>query len=258
LDFSKPIVAPVGEEVLVESDVPFDRSADELKLDVYRPASSDDDDAPGVLMVYGDTDPEELRHARQWGQYRSWGTVLANHGFVAVVPDHRSHRTVGLKAASEDVAAGLEFVGEHGSRFGIDTSRLAVFGISFGVAYQLWAIRHSSVPIRALVCYYGFMDLRGFEDALDEPTEAVAEFAAIDHFNSGEKYPPMLVVRAGKDFEGLNATIDSFNDAASLHGQELELLRLDDASHAFDVVDDAEASRGAIARTLEFFRAHLR
>lgn len=259
LDLSKPIVVPVGPEPRVEADVPF-REIDEgsLLLDVYHPTTPQGDgDCPAVVMAYGDTDPEQLRGARRWGQYRSWGTLLANEGFVAVVPDHRSYRVAGLRAAAEDVGAALEFVSEHGSRFGIDTDRTAVFGVSFGVVYQLWALRYSRADVRALVCYYGFMNLRGLEDELQEDTDAVAQFSAMDHLEAGQTFPPMLIAQAEKDFEGLNATIDSFVRVSALHGQELELVCVAEAGHAFDVLDETDASRDAIWRTLKFLRAHL-
>ena len=37
----------------------------------------------------------------------------------------------------------------------------------------------------------------------------------------------------------------------------MELVDLPDAHHAFDIVDDTDAARAAIARVLGFLRAHL-
>lgn len=260
MDLSAPIVVPIGDEPVIKTDIPFHQTPeDALKLDVYRPPrlAAGDDPCPVVLMVYGDTDPEVLRGARQWGQYRSWGSFLANHGFVAVVPDHRSHQVAGLRGAAEDVVSALEFVSEHGTSYGMDLNRIGVFGLSFGVPYQLWAVSQSRRRVRALVCYYGFMDLTGFEEYLHETSNVVNEFAAATRFEEDELFPPMLIVRAGRDFEGLNNTIDSFVRKSKRHGQDLTLVELDDAQHAFDVLDDNDASRDAIWHTLDWLKSQL-
>lgn len=258
MEVSRPIVVPVGPEPRVDSDVIFRDLGDAvLKLDVYRSREVGDYLRPGVVLVYGDTDADRLRGARGWGQFRSWGTLLANEGFAAVVADHRSRFTAGLQGAAEDVAAALSFVRNRGTGFGIDTDRVAVFGISFGVPYQLWAVRNFGASIRGLVCYYGFMDLRGVENDLDEGPAEVAELSALKQVEDGETFPSMLIVRAGKDFEALNASIDSFREAAGSVDQELEVISIDEGQHAFDVLDDTDASRDAIWRTVDFLRARL-
>jgi acetyl esterase/lipase len=69
--------------------------------------------------------------------------------------------------------------------------------------------------------------------------------------------PPFLLVRAGQDDPDLNQSIDEFSTAADAAGLPVELVELPDGHHAFDIVDDTDASRDAIRRVLSFLREHL-
>ena len=69
--------------------------------------------------------------------------------------------------------------------------------------------------------------------------------------------PPLLVVRAGQDDPGLNRTIDEFVSAAEQRDLAVELVHQPEGHHAFDVVDDSDASREVIERVLAFLRGHL-
>lgn len=55
----------------------------------------------------------------------------------------------------------------------------------------------------------------------------------------------------------LNQSIDQFTAAAAAAGVPVELLELPGAHHAFDILDDTDASRDAIRRVLSFLRQHL-
>jgi acetyl esterase/lipase len=65
------------------------------------------------------------------------------------------------------------------------------------------------------------------------------------------------VVRAGQDRPALNRTIDEFVTAAEARGLPVELVDHPDGHHAFDVLDDTDASREAIRQVLAFLREHL-
>jgi acetyl esterase/lipase len=69
--------------------------------------------------------------------------------------------------------------------------------------------------------------------------------------------PPLLVVRAGEDDPDLNGGIDRFVAAAADRGLPVELVEVPGGHHAFDVLDDDDASRSAIRRVLDFLREHL-
>jgi acetyl esterase/lipase len=69
---------------------------------------------------------------------------------------------------------------------------------------------------------------------------------------------PLLVVRAGQDaMPSLNETIDLFLAEALTRNLPVTLVNHASTPHAFDVLDDSEASREVIRRILGFLRSHL-
>ena len=100
----------------------------------------------------------------------------------------------------------------------------------------------------------------GFEGAVAEVGAALA--AARDRaselgLDPNAALPPLLVVRAGRDRLALNRTIEEFVTAAEARRLPIELVDHPDGHHAFDVLDDTDASRDAIRRVLAFLREHL-
>jgi acetyl esterase/lipase len=69
---------------------------------------------------------------------------------------------------------------------------------------------------------------------------------------------PLFIVRAGQDgFPHLKETIDRFLAKALNRNLPIKFVNHADAPHAFDVMDDSEASREIIRRILAFMRFHL-
>jgi dienelactone hydrolase len=107
----------------------------------------------------------------------------------------------------------------------VDPSRVAVFACSSNVSAGLPLIanpRHEAV--KAAVIYYGSANVQEFRRDV-----------------------PMLVVRAGLDFPGLNRGIDGVVTRALAANVPLTVIGLNGAHHAFDLVDDNDDSRAAIA-----------
>jgi hypothetical protein len=109
----KTVVYPSSSPAKVErtSDVTY-RLADgvSMTLDVYRPAGAGAN-IPGALFIHGDlTEPELMWDMKGWGQYRSWGELLASSGIGAVIPNHRSaHQGERMADVTEDIEAALDF-----------------------------------------------------------------------------------------------------------------------------------------------------
>ena len=204
----------------------------DLYLPAGRPAGSP---PPAVLLVHGEADPAMLRGIRSWGQYTGWGRLLAAEGLAGVVPEHRAVAEAGFEAVVAEVGAALTAVHERAAELGVDPGRLAVAAFSAGVPLTAAILTRVPVPLRcAALCYGPPGDL--------EPTPGL---------------PPFLLVRAGQDYPDLNRSIDEFVAAAEAAGAPVDLVDLPAAHHAFDIVDDTDASRAAIRRVLGFLREHL-
>ena len=194
----------------------------ELLMDVYLPADREPGSRlPAVLLVHGEAPPEVLRGVRSWGQYSGWGRLLAAEGLVGVAVEHRAVAEAGFEGV----------VGE----LGIDPGRLAFAGFSAGVPLTVAALAGPAAGVRCAALCYG-------------PPGDVEPWPGL---------PPLLVVRAGQDLHYRNASIDAFVAAAGAAGLPVELVEHPDGQHAFDLLDDTDASRDAIRRVLEFLARQL-
>ena len=62
-----------------------------LKADVYVPPTAFSNTAfPAILFVLGDAGPEQLRNARDWKCFQSYGRLAAASGYIGVRFNHRS------------------------------------------------------------------------------------------------------------------------------------------------------------------------
>jgi acetyl esterase/lipase len=112
-----------------------DRSA---MFDLYRPAGGDGT-PPAVVFVHGDTaDPARIAHAKDWGQYVSWGELCAAEGLAAIAFDHRSaHRGTRMPDVVADVEAVLDHLAANAEALRVDGTRVALVAVSMGVPFGL-------------------------------------------------------------------------------------------------------------------------
>jgi dipeptidyl aminopeptidase/acylaminoacyl peptidase len=269
---------PGMQQVNVRKDVPYKKvDEQDLTLDVYYPLDFDQDmPLPAVLFVHGDAPPDFLAHAKDWGQYVSWGQLIAASGLIAVTFNHRSTQSlIKLDDAASDVNDLLAFVNKHASDLGIDASMLGIWTCSGGAMIGLQtAFQWASSAIRCVIVYYGATDLQAF---FDQPTDISENLEQSEHTlpllppTTFEKFSastsikglvdremPLLVARAGLDAPALNASIDRLVVAALSSNANLVLMNHAKGRHAFDVVDDDERTREIIHTTLEFVKMHLK
>jgi len=238
-DPARPLVHPMPDPELVEVRAGLayaGAGGRELAMDLYRPAGRPlSARVPAVLLVHGEADPAQLRGVRGWGQYTGWGRLLAGEGMAGVIFEHRAVAEAGFPAVVGEVTAALATVRERAGELGVDPGRLALSGFSAGVPLTAAALAAVAGQVRcATLCYGPLADL--------DPAPGL---------------PPLLVVRAGRDHPRLNRTIDAFVAAAAERGLPVELVHQPDGRHAFDTVDDTDASREAIRRVLTFLHREL-
>jgi dienelactone hydrolase len=235
-DLSAPVVLrpPDGLAVDVHADLGYVVAGGrELPLDVYRPAGRDGA-VPVVLLVHGEADPAALRGVRGWGQYTGWARLLAAQGLAAVVFEHRAIQDAGIAAVDAEVDAAVAAVADRAGELGLDRRRLGVAGFSAGAMLASRAVARAPGRLRCTALCYGPPDA--------QPDQA---------------WPPVLVVRAGRDHPDLNRAIEAFLAAALAANLPVELVNHADGHHAFDTVDDTDESRRVIRRVLDFLGEHL-
>jgi dienelactone hydrolase len=122
-----------------------------------------------------------------------------------------------------DVAAAIAYVRAHARGLRLDGGRLCTMWFSKAVAMP---------SLRCNVVYYAPLD-----PAL--------------------KYPPMLIVKAGRDDAGINDSIDRFEAAAAGVHADVRVVTNATASHGFDLGPRTARTRSIMRQTLRFLRARL-
>lgn len=257
--YSVPDMAGVGVRLdMVYRTLPDGR---ELALDAYypagfRPGEAGGERLPAVVLVHGEWPPHIIRHSKDLGVYVTWGQLLASSGVAAVNFNHRAtERMTRADDAAGDVANLIAYVRFNAEELGIDENRLCVWAFSAGVPLGMWAaMRGAPEHVRAIVAYYGAMDLEPVSGVLEDvPGETVREFSALTYLREyGDRLPPTFIAKAGRDNPLLNESIDRYVAEARRLGASVELQEHLEGRHGFDTLNDDDRSREIIRRTLGF------
>jgi acetyl esterase/lipase len=210
-----------------------------LAFELYRPASTSP--APAVVFVSGLPDPGVVqlfgKPLKDWASYQGWARLVAASGLAAITYANRT---------PDDVGALVHHLRAHAGALRLDPDRLAVWACSGNAPTALALLARERLAAAALL--YGYLlDLDGSTIVADAARRMY--FAAPPVALADLPRVPILVVRADRDTTpGLNETIDRFVARA-----ELPLtLRTHDGPHAFDLLDDTDATRAVIDEVVAF------
>lgn len=135
-------------------------------------------------------------------------------------------------SARADFLRALNVVTAHAADYGIDPDAIAMFAASGNVFTALPIAEDSSLAqLKAAVIFYGSAPVRTFRRDL-----------------------PLFLVRAGLDRPPVNAAITSLASLAASQNAPVTLLNNPGGHHAFEIVDDAAATRDVIERALDFVK----
>lgn len=149
-------------------DVEFTRTPDgPLHLDLYRNRRPGPAPQPVVIFLHGGGWSEgDKRDARRVGAH-----LLVRRGYAVVSPTYRLSGTALFPAQIRDAKSAVRWVKEHGSDFGLDPDRIAVWGLSAGghlaalvgtsagAAFEEPGVPVDHYRVRAVVDYYGPTDM---------------------------------------------------------------------------------------------------
>lgn len=257
---------PDMEGAIVRPDITYKTiEAGDLLMDVYYPEDYEGETRlPAVLFVHGEGAPETLKDAKDWGQYVSWGQLVAASGLIGITFNHRSSEMLAkLYDVAKDVDDLITYVRENSKSLGIDANALCIWTCSGGSPFGLRsALREDASYVRCIVSYYGLADLKFFYDSFQSvpqlSDEVLNEFSAANRLSKRTNtIPPMLIVRAGLDAPELNASIDRLLTAAIAKNVSLDFMNHATGHHAFDIHDDNVRSQEIVRTTLDFMRTHL-
>jgi dienelactone hydrolase len=229
-----------------------------LEMDVYYPPDPPGDLLPAVVLATGFSDAGALRvfgcRFKDMGAFVSWAQLIAASGAVAITYVNSHPET--------DVHAVLAHVRANAASLGIDRRRLAMWSCS-GHGPTALSVLFASEPGDGLQCVVlsnpYTLDLDGGTNVRQAARQfGFADACAGQSVADLPSHVPLLVVRAGQDaMPGLNASLDQFVARALAANVPLTLVNHANAPHAFDVLDDSDATREAIKQILQFIRARL-
>jgi dienelactone hydrolase len=217
--------APPAGTVDVQKDVAY-ATADGVRLvmDVFRPTKTGGARLPA--LVFFNTAVGEQKTTAFGGFYGSWAQTAASKGIVAIVPDLRPGNQ------PHDFQKLLSHLVERAADYGVDADAIAVYAGSGNVYTALPVIQDPrQTTVKAAVMYYG--------------SAAVTEF---------RRDLPLLYVRAGLDRPALNRDITELASRAISQNAPVTLLNHPTGHHAFEALDDDDATRDIIDRTLDFVK----
>lgn len=241
-----------------------------LTLTVYRPPQVGKH--PTIVVIYGG--------AWQRGSPDDdapFNRYMAARGYTVVVIDYRHAPRYRFPAQLEDVRSALTYIQQHAETLEVDSTRLALMGRSAGAHLaMLAAYQPGSIPMRAIVNYYGPIDLtKGYYD-LPNP-DPIDSRAVLNAFLGGspeqfptlyrqaspfalvnQHLPPSLLVYGGHDHLVQAKFGRSLYDRLQATGNRAVWLEIPWAEHAFDAVFNGVSNQLALYYTERFLAWSLR
>lgn len=252
-------------EVRIERGIVFAKpSGVELTLNVYRPLAIGK--YPAVIIIYGG--------AWQSGnpsRNETFSQYLAAQGYSVIAIDYRHAPQHRFPAQWEDVQTALSYIKTHADDLEVDLTRIAVMGRSAGAQLAaLLAYRSSPVPIRAIVNYYGPMNiaksyydppvpnpinsqaiLRSFIGGTPEEFPENYQKASPIHYIKPD-LPPSLLVYAGRDHIVHSKYSRQLCEKLRMAGNQAIFLEIPWAEHIFDEVFQGIGNQLALYYTERF------
>ena len=209
--------APPASAIAVSKDQAYGT----LQMDVYRPANAAGKTLP-VLVFFNIASGAQ----RSNFFYKPWAEIAASRDLVAILPDLRDD------SFEKDFDALIAHLTANASSLGIDRDRIALYAGSGNVSRALPLVQNpKQTVVRAAVMYYGSAQVSEFRRDL-----------------------PILMVRAGLDRPPVNRAIADLATLAANQNAPLTLLNYAGGHHAFEIVDDEDATRDVIDTTIEFVK----
>lgn len=267
-----------GHPDLTYSTIPGYRS---MTLDLYTPAKGKTA-KPLVIYIHGGG--WTGGNARNAGAFTDFPAVLASlaaRGYVVASVNYRLSGEAKFPAAADDVDAAIRWLKGHAADYGIDKSRVAVWGGSAGGQLAGLAATtctaasggQESDCVQAAVIWYGVFDFAalpqraapaGQPDApnsylgcrIAECPKVVAAASPIDHVDA--RTPPTLLIYGSEDKTVPPAQSRAMAAKLKAAGVRSESIEIPGADHSFIGHTPAatrEASLKALQATFDWFDA---
>lgn len=261
-DIWRNIVIP---QVRIDRQIMFDRpDGVPLYLNIYRPLQVGK--YPAIVSIYGG--------AWQRGSPDNddnFNRYIAAQGYVVWAISYRHAPAHQFPAQIEDVRSALTFIQNNAAKNETDLDRVAFVGRSAGAQLaMLAAYEYAPFPVRALVNYYGPVNLTaGYDDVpTPDPIESRVTLRAFlggtptefpDRYYQASPIntikpglPASLLIYGGKDHIIQSKYGKYLDRSLRSHGNRTVFIEIPWADHAFDAVFSGVSNQLALYYTERF------
>jgi acetyl esterase/lipase len=242
-----------------------------LHLDLYRQAG---DPAPRPLIVFVHGGGYAYANPRAGGGFANFPVVLANlaeRGYVVASIEYRFSGEAAFPAQLEDLQAALRFLRTNAERFGIDGTRVGLWGMSAGA--HLAAL--NAVNCAAGTCVQGFVGWFGSYDVASYLRDSQDDTYVRTLFRCGtgacaaelldqaspilyadRTDPPVLLIHGQDDTNSRSTQSERFAQQLRASGSSAKLLLIPGARHGLIGATEAATKnslRLALTATFDFF-----
>ena len=256
-----PVVYKVAgtDKVKVVGNLKYTETKDEnVLMDIYLPPEiAKTEKRPAVIFIHGGVKTEYT--PKDWGEFTTWGRLIAASGFVGVTFTHRlEYPNKSLENAADDVNAAIKYVRDNADKYNVDKNRICLIAYSAGGPMLTLAMRGNTPFVKCIVGFYSFMDIRQSDYKQTEKPEIIRAFSAINYLEKdADKIPPLFIARAGLDeVPTMNDSIDRFINKALGRNITLNFANQPNGVHGFDNQTDDARSREIIREVIEFIKIH--
>ncbi len=201
----------VTEDVVFRTALNRKGNAEELKLDIYRPAGDTETQRPALLWIHGGG--FQPGNDKRQKYIVAMATEFARRGYVCMAPDYRVRENPKtdfqgtLQDAVEDCRAALQWMRAESRTYGLDPKRIAVGGGSAGgmTAVSLVLLENNQAVRSGRAGVFALINLWG----------SPAEGTMLGTVN--RNFPPTLIVHGTAD------TTVPFSQSELLAGQLKEV-----------------------------------
>lgn len=214
------------------------------EIDLYLP---DTTPAPAVLMVHGGPlRPDLPSRPRAWTAYQGYGALLARAGLVAGMFEHGfvDEDSIGLAGTHIRGAADALLADPR-----VDPERFGIWFFSAGGIFMGSVLADPPAwHLAAVAGTYAAVadpDLDGSDLPQATATAGLSDL-------------PLLLVRPEHDFDRIVSATDELLERCSAAGRAVDVIDVPGAHHGFETVDDTDASRDGVRRSIDWWVRALR
>ena len=211
-------------------------------LDLYLSHSTP---APAVLMVHGGPLRADLpARPRQWTGYRGYGALLARAGLVGGMFEHGFVDDDSLPLARDNVHSALATLRADPR---VDEDRIGLWFFSAG-GLLMGSFLDPAPP--------GVIAVGGTYSAVGHPDfEGTGLPQALD--TAATSSVRLLLVRPELDFDWIVPATDQLLERCAGARRDVDVIDVPGAHHGFETVDDTEAAREGVRRSIEWWARAL-